>query len=223
MPVRDTMTRGLSVAAILCGFLGGAPVAAAPITTGRQVIDINGAPMVVFTYRPGGCSDPALLMVFHGVARNARTYRDDARDRGPPLPARRRAGIRQTRLSRLALPARRHRQGRGGAGGARLDRQAGARSRRLGAAAGRAAARLFPTRPLGWSPIPRPPRRLRADRSTTHRHRECGKLRVSQPRDRRALRAGKGLFGNGGRGGAAALPGTAADHLSRSRRYPATT
>jgi len=33
---------------------------------------------VVFTYRPGGCSDPALLMIFHGVARNARTYRDDA-------------------------------------------------------------------------------------------------------------------------------------------------
>jgi len=81
MPVKDTMTTTtcLSVAAILCGFLGGAPVAAAPITTGRQVIDINGERMVVFTYRPGGCSDPALLMVFHGVARNARTYRDDAR------------------------------------------------------------------------------------------------------------------------------------------------
>jgi len=47
--------------------------------TGRQVIDINGAPMVVFTYRPDGCSDPALLLVFHGVARNARMYRDDAR------------------------------------------------------------------------------------------------------------------------------------------------
>ena len=58
---------------------GCAPVAAAPITTGRQVIDINGAPMVVFTYRPPECSDPALLLVFHGVARNARTYRDDAR------------------------------------------------------------------------------------------------------------------------------------------------
>src|SRR5262249_587765 len=40
---------------------------------------INGTPMVVFTYRPAGCSDPALLLVFHGIARNARTYRDDAR------------------------------------------------------------------------------------------------------------------------------------------------
>ena len=67
-------TKYLSVAAILCGLLGYAPVAAAPISD-----DINGAPMVVFAYRPGGCSDPALLMVFHGVARNARTYRDDAR------------------------------------------------------------------------------------------------------------------------------------------------
>jgi len=74
-----TTTRYLSVVAILCGLLGCAPVAAAPIMTGRQVIDINGAPMEVFTYRPPGCSDPSLLMVFHGVARNARTYRDDAR------------------------------------------------------------------------------------------------------------------------------------------------
>ena len=74
-----TQTRCLSVAAILCGLLGCPPVLAAPITTGRQVIDINGTPMVVFTYRPAGCSDPPLLLVFHGIARNAGTYRDDAR------------------------------------------------------------------------------------------------------------------------------------------------
>jgi dienelactone hydrolase len=35
--------------------------------------------MMVFTYRPPNCSDPSLLLVFHGVARNARTYRDYAR------------------------------------------------------------------------------------------------------------------------------------------------
>jgi hypothetical protein len=74
-----TKTRWFSVAAILCGLLGCPPIAAAPITTGRQVIDVNGTPMVVFTYRPAGCSDPTLLLVFHGIARNARTYRDDAR------------------------------------------------------------------------------------------------------------------------------------------------
>ena len=72
-------TRCLAVAAILCGLLGCAPVLATPITTRRQVVDINGTPMVVFTYRPAGCSDPTLLMVFHGIARNARSYRDYAR------------------------------------------------------------------------------------------------------------------------------------------------
>jgi hypothetical protein len=74
-----TKTRWFSVAAILCGLLGCPPALAAPITTGRQVIDLNGTPMVVFTYRPATCSDLALLLVFHGIARNARTYRDDAR------------------------------------------------------------------------------------------------------------------------------------------------
>jgi hypothetical protein len=59
--------------------LGAMPLGAAPIETGRQIADVNGAPMVVFTYRPVGCSDPSLLLVFHGIARNARTYRDDAR------------------------------------------------------------------------------------------------------------------------------------------------
>jgi poly(3-hydroxybutyrate) depolymerase len=59
--------------------LGAMPLGAAPIETGRQIADVNGAPMVVLTYRPAGCSDPSLLLVFHGIARNARTYRDDAR------------------------------------------------------------------------------------------------------------------------------------------------
>jgi len=65
--------------------LGAMPLGAAPIETGRQIADVNGAPMVVFTYRPVGCSDPSLLMVFHGIARNARTYRDDARALGDRL------------------------------------------------------------------------------------------------------------------------------------------
>jgi len=64
---------------MLGALLGAAPLPASPIETGRQIADVNGAPMVVFTYRPAGCSDPSLLVVFHGIARNARTYRDDAR------------------------------------------------------------------------------------------------------------------------------------------------
>src|SRR5262249_52485099 len=71
--------RYCSVAAMLYYLFGPTPAVVAPIATGRQVIDINGTRMVVFTYRPAGCSDPTLLMVFHGIARNARSYRDYAR------------------------------------------------------------------------------------------------------------------------------------------------
>jgi len=73
------ITRAATAAVMLGALLGAAPLGAAPIETGRQIADVNGAPMVVFTYRPAGCSDPSLLLVFHGIARNARTYRDDAR------------------------------------------------------------------------------------------------------------------------------------------------
>jgi pimeloyl-ACP methyl ester carboxylesterase len=73
------ITRVSTAGAMLGALLGVAPLAAAPIETGREIADVNGAPMVVFTYRPAGCSDPSLLMVFHGIAGNARTYRDDAR------------------------------------------------------------------------------------------------------------------------------------------------
>jgi poly(3-hydroxybutyrate) depolymerase len=64
---------------MLAWLLGAAPVVAEPIATGRQTVDVDGTPMVVFTYRPAGCSDPSLLLVFHGVARNARSYRDYTR------------------------------------------------------------------------------------------------------------------------------------------------
>lgn len=71
--------RNWTAVMILCCLLGSTPVVAAPIATGQQTTDINGTPMVVFTYRPAGCSDPPLLLVFHGVARNAASYRDYAR------------------------------------------------------------------------------------------------------------------------------------------------
>jgi pimeloyl-ACP methyl ester carboxylesterase len=68
------------VAAILSCWLA-APAAADPIAagTGQQTADANGTRITVFTYRPSGCSDPSLLMVFHGLARNPRSYRDDTR------------------------------------------------------------------------------------------------------------------------------------------------
>jgi dienelactone hydrolase len=52
------------------------PIAAG---NGQQAVDIAGTRITVFTYRPPSCSDPTLLLVFHGVARNARSYRDYAR------------------------------------------------------------------------------------------------------------------------------------------------
>ena len=66
---------------VLSCLLGATPAATEPIPSGpgRQTVELNGTPMVVFTYRPAGCSDPSLLLVFHGVARNAADYRDDTR------------------------------------------------------------------------------------------------------------------------------------------------
>ena len=72
--------RPISAAALLSGcLLGATPIPAEPITTGRQTADAGGTPIDVFTYRPAGCSDPSLLLVFHGAQRDAADYRDYAR------------------------------------------------------------------------------------------------------------------------------------------------
>ena len=47
--------------------------------SGRQTVDLDGIRLNVFTYRPDGCADLSLLLVFHGNARDADRYRDDAR------------------------------------------------------------------------------------------------------------------------------------------------
>jgi pimeloyl-ACP methyl ester carboxylesterase len=72
-------TRIWTVVMTLTWLLSAGPLAAAPIGTGRQTVDVNGTPMVVFTYRPAGCPEPSLLVVFHGIARNAQSYRDYTR------------------------------------------------------------------------------------------------------------------------------------------------
>ena len=68
-----------TVVMILASLFAAAPLGAAPIEAGSQTVDVNGKRMVVFTYRPAGCSDPSLLVVFHGIARNAQSYRDYTR------------------------------------------------------------------------------------------------------------------------------------------------
>ncbi|MGO4386940.1 alpha/beta hydrolase [Microvirga sp. 2YAF29] len=47
--------------------------------TDKVVANLRGYPITVYTYHPTGCSDPALLFVFHGLGRNASSYRNSAR------------------------------------------------------------------------------------------------------------------------------------------------
>ena len=55
--------------------------ALAPIGAGanQYTIAVGGEDMTVFTYRPTNCANPSLLLVFHGLGRNAAGYRDSAR------------------------------------------------------------------------------------------------------------------------------------------------
>jgi dienelactone hydrolase len=68
-------------AVVLSAFLAVTPVIAEPIGTGsgRQTATLGETQLPVFTYRPTGCADPSLLLVFHGAERNAEDYRDYAR------------------------------------------------------------------------------------------------------------------------------------------------
>jgi pimeloyl-ACP methyl ester carboxylesterase len=49
------------------------------LETTRETADLRGIPITVYTYRPQGCANPALLFVFHGNGRSASSYRDSAR------------------------------------------------------------------------------------------------------------------------------------------------
>jgi dienelactone hydrolase len=71
----------ISAAFVVLSCVLGAAVVAAPIApgNGQQTVDIAGTRLTVFTYRPPNCPDLSLLLVFHGVARNARSYRDYTR------------------------------------------------------------------------------------------------------------------------------------------------
>src|SRR4051812_29787263 len=59
-------------------------LAQASIPTGaaRLEIDLDPVRFEVFTYKPAGFRDGAMLMVFHGMDRNADEYRDHARAMG---------------------------------------------------------------------------------------------------------------------------------------------
>jgi dienelactone hydrolase len=77
--MRDAGSIATAIALLSC-LLAAAPVAAEPIPigNGRQTVDVDGTRLTVFTYRPA-CADASLLLVFHGIARNAAEYRNYAR------------------------------------------------------------------------------------------------------------------------------------------------
>ncbi len=52
---------------------------AIPEGNGQQTADLDGTALQVFTYRPPGCTPSGILLVFHGLDRNAGPYRDHAR------------------------------------------------------------------------------------------------------------------------------------------------
>lgn len=45
---------------------------------GQHTVTVGGVSMTMFTYRPTNCVKPDLLLVFHGLGRNADGYRDHA-------------------------------------------------------------------------------------------------------------------------------------------------
>ena len=51
---------------------------AIPPGSGEQTATVDGRVFEVFTFRPTGCEVSGILVVFHGVDRNAAAYRDDA-------------------------------------------------------------------------------------------------------------------------------------------------
>lgn len=61
-------------------FLAATPAFSAPIPTGRGRIEVpyRDAPLTLFTYKPAQYTDGPLLVVFHGIVRNADVYRDQA-------------------------------------------------------------------------------------------------------------------------------------------------
>ncbi len=67
--------RSVLLAALLCWATAGA---AASGGSAEQTADLGGEPIQVFTYAPPNCAVTAILVVFHGVDRNAGPYRDDA-------------------------------------------------------------------------------------------------------------------------------------------------
>lgn len=69
----------MSTLVLACLLVGQAGI---PSGSSRVVVDLDSAKLEVFTYKPEGYRDGPMLMVFHGMLRNADVYRDHARSIG---------------------------------------------------------------------------------------------------------------------------------------------
>lgn len=65
---------------VVCGRLLAAE--AIPVGASQTEMTAGGRPIRVFTYKPAAYRDGPLIVVFHGMNRNADTYRDNARGMG---------------------------------------------------------------------------------------------------------------------------------------------
>ena len=76
----------LALGAAACVAPDAGPAASQPATVngailpgdGQQTAELDGVPIQVLTYRPPGCAVTGVLLVFHGLERNAAGYRDVA-------------------------------------------------------------------------------------------------------------------------------------------------
>lgn len=69
----------MSLLLLVCLTIGQGPI---PAGSAKLSVDLDTAKIEVFTYRPAHYRDGAMLMVFHGMLRNAEEYRDHARAMG---------------------------------------------------------------------------------------------------------------------------------------------
>jgi pimeloyl-ACP methyl ester carboxylesterase len=69
---------------VLCSSLAAQAAPSTGLGEGMQIMRLNGFQMEIFTYRPR-CLNPSLLIVLHGMGRNAKSYRDSAIPLGEEL------------------------------------------------------------------------------------------------------------------------------------------
>jgi poly(3-hydroxybutyrate) depolymerase len=95
----------MSVAFFVAALLLAEPQAI-PAGKGEIAVTINDAPLQVFTYRPATYTDGPLILVFHGILRNADEYRDHAAGMGDRFGAL----IAAPKFDDVRFPRRRYQQ-----------------------------------------------------------------------------------------------------------------